>query len=77
MSRQSFTLKLTAIGGDVLLEIPRNHPASLNFRVLKSLYNSFHEQIKLTANVCFIAVEFKRGEYGHGAYFMVSKLKNL
>ena len=25
MGRQSFTLKYTAIGGDVLLEIPRNH----------------------------------------------------
>ena len=25
MDRQSFTLKWTAIGGDVLLEIPRNH----------------------------------------------------
>ena len=25
MGRQSFTLKWTAIGGDVLLEIPRNH----------------------------------------------------
>ena len=25
MGRQSFTLKYTAIGGEVLLEIPRNH----------------------------------------------------
>ena len=35
MDRQSFTLKWTAIGGDVVLEIPRNHLAGRDKKLAK------------------------------------------
>ena len=44
MGRQSFTLKQTAIGGDVLLEIPRNHLAQTKIisERFKSLLGNFY-----------------------------------